>query len=523
MNLSKKTFMYSAFLSGMILALILIYFIVMLPSLYIDYLSKSHYQAIKKIQEDYIKNEDYSNIYSPNPSGTVSFRIPSSGKDIYASNTFGTTKITIKDSEVDLINLLDEVRYYANNIDELKELEDYDIKYFETLKKSFYKDNFIDELPVKLEFNKSDNDNIFAEGNSKMNIVGDDTIIFELNSFDGINYYTIFSAITINDGEIIISFLNVMTPKIGEIRSIVFQSLPMIIAVIVLIILISTYYFSRKIIIPIKKLANHAEFIKNNNINEVYAIEITGEDEISYLGNILNELYSKLNESFKALEEKNKLLIAENKRQNVFLRASSHQLKTPVAAALLLVEGMIDEVGKYKNTKEYLPKVKVQLQSIRKIIDEILNLNNKAVNKKMVNIKDLIYQIISSHEIEIKEKKILLDKELENIIEETDYHLIYKIIDNLIINAITYTDKNNNIKITLVKNKLEIINYEAHIDEELLPNIFDAFVSSNTESRGSGLGLYIAHYYSNLLGYKIEVNNISNGVKATLYLHTIFI
>ncbi len=182
---------------------------------------------------------------------------------------------------------------------------------------------------------------------------------------------------------------------------------------------------------------------------------------------------------------------------------------------------MIDEVGKYKNTKEYLPKVKEQIQAIRKIIDEILNLNNKAVNKKRVNIKDLIYEIISSHEIEIKEKQILLDEELENIIEETDYHLIYKIIDNLITNAITYTDQNNNIKITLVKNKLEIINYGAHIDEEILPNIFDAFVSSNTKSRGSGLGLYIAHYYSNLLTYKIEVNDIKSGVKAVLYFNNL--
>ena len=119
--------------------------------------------------------------------------------------------------------------------------------------------------------------------------------------------------------------------------------------------------------------------------------------------------------------------------------------------------------------------------------------------------------------MQIKEKCISIDKKLENIIKDTDYHLLYKIVDNLVINAITYTEKNKNIKIILLEDKLEIINYGAHIDEELLPNIFYAFVSSNTESRGSGLGLYIAHYYSNLLGYKIEVNNISDGVKAILY------
>ena len=104
MNLSKKTFIYSSILSGIILSLILVYFIIMLPSLYIDYQGKSNYQAIKGIHEEYIKNKNYDNIHSPNPTATLSVRIPSSGSDIYASNTFGSTKITIKDNELN--NLL---------------------------------------------------------------------------------------------------------------------------------------------------------------------------------------------------------------------------------------------------------------------------------------------------------------------------------------------------------------------------------------------------------------------------------
>lgn len=141
MNLSKKTFIYSFILSGGIVTLIIIYFVVILPSLYIDHLSKSHYQSIKKIQENYIKDKNYNNIYSPNPSGTVSVRIPSDGNSIYASNSFGTSRITIKD--IDLVNLLDDVRYYTKNIDEAKEVEKYESKFFDTIKKSFNKNTFI--------------------------------------------------------------------------------------------------------------------------------------------------------------------------------------------------------------------------------------------------------------------------------------------------------------------------------------------------------------------------------------------
>lgn len=447
MNLSKKTFIYSSILSGIILSLILVYFIIMLPSLYIDYQGKSNYQAIKGIHEEYIKDKNYDNIHSPNPTATLSVRIPSSGSNIYASNTFGSTKITIKDNELN--NLLDELRYYSKNMEEIKDNDDYFERLFDTLKKSFNQEVFLKDLPVSFEFIESNNKNVFNEGTSKMNIFLDDTVIYEFNSFDGVNYFTAYFATTIDNGEIIVSLLSVMTPKIEDIRAIVLQSLPMIIAVLILILLVFTHFFSRKIIIPIKKLANHAEFIKENNINEASPIEIKGEDEIAFLGDTLNGLYSKLNESFINLEEKNKLLVLENKRQDIFLRASSHQLKTPVAAAILLVEGMIDEVGKYKNTKEYLPKVKLQLLSIRKIIDENLNLNNKDVNKKIINIKVLIDEILFEHEIGIKEKFINVSFEGDDILLETDYHLVYKIIDNLINNAINYTNRNNDIRITL--------------------------------------------------------------------------
>ena len=40
MNLSKKTFVYSAIISGTIVTLMIAYFVLMLPSLYVDYMKK---------------------------------------------------------------------------------------------------------------------------------------------------------------------------------------------------------------------------------------------------------------------------------------------------------------------------------------------------------------------------------------------------------------------------------------------------------------------------------------------------
>jgi len=220
-----------------------------------------------------------------------------------------------------------------------------------------------------------------------------------------------------------------MTPKIGEIRPIIFKSLPMIIATAILLILISTFVFSRKIVNPIEKLVNHAVFMKDNTSREVELMKIEGQDEIAVLGETLNDLYLKLNENFKELEKKNDYLSEQNKRQEVFLRASSHQLKTPVAAALLLVEGMINEIGKYKDTKDHLPKVKLQLQSMRKIIDDILDYtgDEKLLGKSIKgDLKEGVYTLPLIYALQQDQNGELRDLIYKDDIDDND---IQRILD----------------------------------------------------------------------------------------------
>ena len=518
MNLSKKTFVYSAIISGTIVTLMIAYFVLMLPSLYVDYMQKSNFKSIKSIQENYIKNGNYKNISSSNPAGTATIKIPATGNEVYISNKLVSIKVTIKDKEI--LKVIEKARYYAANRDEIENIDKEEFNFTSSIGDGFKDKLFKDNLPLTFEFLGNDYKNVYKETSSKFNVVDEDTIIYESNVSDGSNNYTNYVALSVDKKDIIVSVFAAMTPKIGEIRPIIFQSLPMIIATALLLILISTILFSRKIVLPIEKLVNHAVFMKENTNREVELMKIEGQDEIAVLGETLNELYLKLNENFKELEKKNSYLSEQNKRQEVFLRASSHQLKTPVAAALLLVEGMIDEMGKYKDTKEHLPKVKLQLNSMRKIIDDILSLNNtiEAIKKETINISEIIDESLLFHEVQVKSKELTvsIEKEVNFLNINTDRKLIFKILDNLLNNAITYTPKEGHIKITATDNGLNIINYGVIIDEELLPHIFDPFVSSNSENRGQGLGLYIVAYYANLLSYEVEVRNIEGGVEVRL-------
>ena len=54
------------------------------------------------------------------------------------------------------------------------------------------------------------------------------------------------------------------------------------------------------------------------------------------------------------------------------------------------------------------------------------------------------------------------------------------------------------------------------IEESLLPGIFEPFVSSVENQKGKGLGLYVAAYYSRVLGYQLQVYNEKDRVCARL-------
>ncbi|WP_455714444.1 sensor histidine kinase [Anaerosporobacter sp.] len=394
---------------------------------------------------------------------------------------------------------------------------DFNFGYIEQLLKKAFIEN--DELPIRIENLKFNDSNEFTQISEKYSIVGEDTVVCQWDGSDGSNYYTSYMACSMKNGMTLITFLPVMTPRMSEIRPVVIQSLPMIIVVTILIILLATQVFARKIISPIQKLAYHADYVKKTGILEKEREIASGEDEIALLSQSLNSLYEQLNHNYEELEKSNLLLQEQNQRQEVFLRASSHQLKTPVAAAMLLVDGMIQKIGKYSDSETYLPKLKEQLKSMQKMIEDILYLSHCEGNMKMepIQVEDILTACQTNYLIQLEEKNLTIEQEVTAVSMKTDGELLYKIIDNLISNAVKYADCGTKIRITLNKSGLCIHNRCEGILLELLPHIFEPFVSSETKEKGHGLGLYVVHYYSKLLGYQVEVKNVSDGVEAYIY------
>ncbi len=543
MGLRKKTFLYSVALAVIMIAFVIGYFVLMLPSLYVDYVMNSNLESAAKIQKGYMEERSYDNLTVKNPSSVYTMEVPNTGDEVYIAGKFFKLTITIQDEE--LQNLLDCARMMMGEAESLEQLENmidsqtadredmsYGLKqkdftnYFsewqDRFKDIFAGQNLISEdapITIKLDQKGQSGEQVYQGEYSKLHTMPGGIMVYEVGVSDGNYSYITYIAMGQMQDAFIITVLPTMTPQMEEITPIVMGSLPMIIAVIFLVVLISSGFFSGRIVNPIIRLANHAESagLAEHFEPDEFAFLSDNKDEIGILGRNLHELYGKLRDNYEELERKNCLLEEENERQEVFLRASSHQLKTPITAALLLVEGMMNEVGKYKDTKTYLPEVKKQLLSMRKIVEDILYLNYHAENMQQEKtvVETVVQELAGEYAVQTEDKGLRVTITGSGVVY-TDRKILKKIVDNLLSNAVSYTPKGQQITIEISNEAICIVNYGVMIDEKLLPSVLKPFVSSDGSGKGKGLGLYVAAYYSKLMGYELKITNIDNGVRANL-------
>lgn len=528
MKLGRKNLVYSLILAGIMLLFLVGYFIYMLPSLYVDYVMEQNLKSVKEQHNAYIKNGTYEGIAVRNPSACYSIEIPDEGDSIFVTGKAFSIKITIKEERLKqiLTNGRKVLQSYETKDETAKteknEMQQEMEKWVEDIGKAL-KENT--DLPVELEFlYLQDIESEYKNEKIIVHAVSDTMLVMETSIEDSANHYTNYIAVERTNNSLVVTLLPVMTPDMNEIRPVVLSSLPMLGAVILLLVLLFSQIYSKGIVSPIVQLVYHTEQMK---YTEGFAVEPlkaskqwkNREDEVGELADTMDDLYEQIRVSYQKLEEKNAELSEENRRQEIFLRASSHQLKTPISAALLLVDGMIHEIGKYKERDVYLPKVKEQLLSMRKMVEDILYLNHcgEHIRIQKLPMLPLLQEKLNAYQVAAADKG--LQTEVSGLSEmevHTDEMMISRILDNVLSNAVKYTPEKEKIRIEVRKQQIQIENYGVTISDELLPHIFDPFVSGNHGTGSHGLGLYIASYYAKKIGVELTVCNKENSVVTTV-------
>lgn len=225
---------------------------------------------------------------------------------------------------------------------------------------------------------------------------------------------------------------------------------------------------------------------------------------------------------------------AENRRKD-FVATISHELKTPITIISGQLEGMIYNVGKYKDRDTYLKKSYDCTQELKELVSEMMEISKCEILEKdlylsKVNLSDLLHKLVKRQIFLIEENNIKTDLKIEdNIFIECDEERISKAINNIINNAIKYSPKGESLIIRLYtkqskvnkKNSLrkiclEIENTGVRIEEKYLGEIFKPFVrvekSRSRKTGGSGLGLYLVSQIFNSHGFYHDMKNKENSV-----------
>lgn len=315
-----------------------------------------------------------------------------------------------------------------------------------------------------------------------------------------------------------------------ELARAILSSVPFVVATAVILCLVGAWFFSKLTTQPIIRIGKIADRMANLDFSW-YCPDLRN-DEIGMLSASINEMSDKLHSALDELNLRNNILKDEialekerERRRMLFFSGVSHELKTPIAIVIGQLEGMQAGIGVYKDREKYLARSAEILRSLSSFIKEVLTVSHLDISDDtesgMVNISEEIKALAEEYSDYATDNSITVSTEIQNdITVGGDKKLFSKALGNIIGNAVAYTPDNGSIKIVLTKENgaaLIVENSPAHIDEEHLPRLFEAFYRADPSSEhGSGLGLYITRMILEKYNIVYKIENTANGVRFTV-------
>lgn len=231
------------------------------------------------------------------------------------------------------------------------------------------------------------------------------------------------------------------------------------------------------------------------------------------VGSIADITKRKLAEE--SITQKNEELIKINEELDRFVYSASHDLRAPITSLLGLIEvaRLEDDILSIKKLLSMQERSLMKLDSFIYDIVSYSRNNRVGIEIEKIDFRSLldnIYDLL--HHMEPGKgirKEIEIDPDL---CFYSDKKRIYVVLNNLISNAIRYSDPTKEdpfIKIQIANSgngvTLRVIDNGGGIDMEFIPKIFDMFYRASERSGGSGIGLYIVKEVVQKLHGTIEV------------------
>ena len=271
-------------------------------------------------------------------------------------------------------------------------------------------------------------------------------------------------------------------------------------AVVTLFSAAIAYFISGKALEPLKELAQQAEKVDQDNLVDVRLEENTVA-EFRQLSQSVNQMLDRLAHSFDL--------------QRQFAGNAAHELKTPLAIMQAKLEIFAeDHMNTDAETAELVHFQTEQIARLSALVRTLLEMSNlQAVPRDdCIELAPLADEIVTDLTPLAQKKQITLHQECEDIHVIGSDALIYRMLFNLVENAIKYNQPGGSVQITISRSNgkaiLRVADTGCGIPDEYRTSIFEPFFrvdkSRSREMGGAGLGLALVREIAALHGGTVQ-------------------
>ena len=216
-----------------------------------------------------------------------------------------------------------------------------------------------------------------------------------------------------------------------------------------------------------------------------------------------------------------------NSMRRDFISNLSHELRTPVSVIRANSETLLDgALDSKKDAKVFAKAILHNSERLSDMVTDLIDLSrieygDLKLNIKKIDLKTFIDEFTLSIESLTKKKDIeIINKSNHEEFIKADLQALERIMNNLVDNALKYSEKGSSIVISTIKEnqhiKIMISDNGIGISDEDKNHIFDRFYRTASarasDKQGSGLGLAIVKNLTNSLNGEVGVDSKdSNG------------
>ncbi|AUX44509.1 hypothetical protein SOCE26_059730 [Sorangium cellulosum] len=204
------------------------------------------------------------------------------------------------------------------------------------------------------------------------------------------------------------------------------------------------------------------------------------------------------------LQRRAEQLAEADRRKDEFLAMLGHELRNPLAPVRSIMEVLRQKMPGDRQLEKAFSIIDRQIEHLVRLVDDLLDVSRITrskihLHKEVVDLSTLVGQAVDSVRalVDARDHELMISLPMKPVHLEVDATRMTQVINNLLHNAIKYTDPGGRIWVTGERTRdgveLRVKDTGHGIAPELLPKVFDLFIQGDQapdrSQGGLGIGL----------------------------------